>query len=70
MSTNGLERAPLTALVIEIVRVQPALERFSDSRPVPVGHREPCGIPVAPLVHRGLTENPFEGEAQAFRGLS
>src|SRR6266699_247028 len=61
---------PLAALAIEILRVEPALERRFEGRPLAVDDRVPGGVAVAALVDQCLAKNPLEPESKALGGLA
>ena len=57
----------LPALLIEIVRSQPAFELFAARRPFIVEHRVPGGIAAAAFDNHVLAEHALKGEPQALR---
>src|SRR6185437_4034727 len=69
MSLRPEVREPrlLAALVIEIVRLEPVLERRLARRPFAVEHRKPGRVAVAALDDPVLAENSLERKPEAFR---
>src|SRR3972149_3981877 len=55
----------LTAVAVEILEAQPALEGSTAARPFTVEHRIPRGVAVAALSDHVLARNALEGEAEA-----
>src|SRR5580700_3370854 len=58
----------LSSRGVEISGVEPAFESRSQTRPFPVGDREPSGIAVAPVGYRRLPEQPFVLETESLGG--
>src|SRR5689334_13682626 len=61
------EALPLPSLWVEIRRVEPALERVAQYRPLAIDYREPCRVAVAPARQRRLPEQALVLEPQTQR---
>src|SRR5689334_425251 len=61
------QRSELLSPGVEVARIEPLPERAIDPRPLPVDHRVPRRVAVAPLVDASLAEDAFVGEAEALR---
>src|SRR5829696_82654 len=71
LERRGIEGAETEALspgLVEVRRLEPALEGAPARRPFAVEHGIPGGVAVLALDHHVLAEHALEGEAEAARG--
>src|SRR4051812_47699779 len=61
------EALPLPSRGVEIRRIEPALERAAQRRPVAVDHREPIRVAIASARQRRLPEQPLILKSEAQR---
>src|ERR1700730_2936414 len=66
-TSQRAERRPLTALLVEVRRIEPARERPIERGPFAVDHGVPRGVTVTALVHTRLAEDALVGESEALR---
>src|SRR6478735_11059400 len=63
----GGQAGALAAHVVEVVVVEPGIERCAHARPLAVRDREPVGVAVAALVDEGIAEPALPDEAEPER---
>src|SRR6478735_10978714 len=66
----GGEAGALAAHVVEVLVVEPRVERCAHARPLAVGDREPVGVAVAALVDEGVAEPALPDEAEPERSAT